>query len=54
MEDRHNDPRMDKICCERNEVPELAQTFLVEWNPRFTCRLGDASYSRILTEPEFA
>jgi SprT protein len=34
-----------RFACERNEVPELAQVILVEWNPRFTRRLGDAGYS---------
>lgn len=33
------------FACERNEVPELAQTIIVEWNSRFTRRLGDASYN---------
>lgn len=36
-----------RFACERNKVPELAQVILVEWNPRFTRRLGDAGYSSI-------
>ena len=31
--------------CQSNDVAELAQTFLVEWNRRFTRRLGDGHYS---------
>jgi len=34
-----------RFACEHNSVPELAQVILVEWNPRFTRRIGDASYS---------
>ena len=34
-----------RFACERNEVPELAQVIVVEWNPRFTRRLGDAGYN---------
>jgi SprT protein len=34
-----------RFACERNGVSELAQVILVEWNPRFTRRLGDAAYS---------
>jgi SprT protein len=33
------------FACECNEVPELAQTIIVEWNARFTRRLGDAMYN---------
>jgi len=36
-----------RFACERNEVPELAQVVVVEWNPRFTRRLGDAGYSHV-------
>ena len=36
-----------RFACERNKVPELAQAILVEWNPRFTRRLGDAGYSSV-------
>ena len=36
-----------RFACECNEVPELAQVIVVEWNPRFTRRLGDAGYSPI-------
>jgi SprT protein len=35
------------FACERNSVLELAQVIVVEWNRRFTCRLGDAYYSPI-------
>jgi len=31
--------------CDSNDVAELAQAFLVEWNRRFTRRLGDGHYS---------
>jgi len=34
-----------RFACDSNEVPELAQVILVEWNRRFTRRLGDAGYS---------
>lgn len=33
------------FACEANEVPELAQVIMVEWNARFTRRMGDALYS---------
>ena len=33
--------------CESNGVPELAQAIIVEWNSRFTRRLGDGVYSPI-------
>lgn len=35
------------FACESNGVPELAQAIIVEWNPRFTRRLGDGVYSPI-------
>ena len=35
------------FACERNDVPELAQSIIVEWSRRFTRRLGDASYDPI-------
>jgi len=34
-----------RFACERNDVPELAQMILVEFNTRFTRRLGDGMYS---------
>lgn len=34
------------FACEKNEVPELADKIVVQWNRRFTRRLGDAIYSR--------
>jgi hypothetical protein len=30
-----------RFACECNGVPELAQAIVVEWNSRFTRRLGD-------------
>ena len=36
-----------RFACECNGVPELAQAIIVEWNPRFTRRLGDGIYSPI-------
>jgi len=36
-----------RFACECNAVPELAQAIVVEWNPRFTRRMGDAMYSPI-------
>jgi SprT protein len=44
MEDRHIRSWI-RFACERNGVPELSQVILVEWNQRFTRRLGDAAYS---------
>ena len=46
MEDR-NIRGWIRFACDCNEVPELAQVVVVEWNPRFTRRLGDAAYSPI-------
>ena len=46
MEDRQI-RKWIKFACDCNGVPELTQVILVEWNPRFTCRLGDASYNRV-------
>ena len=45
VEDRHKIREWIRFACERNDVTELAQAFSVEWNPRFTLRLGDAHYS---------
>ena len=50
MEDRHSIRRWIRFACDRNGVPELAQAVIVEWNPRFTARLGDGSYSVITME----
>ena len=36
-----------RFACDCNGASELAQAILVEWNPRFTRRLGDAAYSPI-------
>jgi SprT protein len=47
VEDRQKIREWIRFACERNEVPELAQVILVEWNTRFRCRLGDASYNPI-------
>ena len=51
MEDRHKIREWIRFACERNDVPELAQAFSVEWNPRFTLRLGGAHYSPISMHP---
>ncbi len=45
-DDRHI-RRWIRFACECNNVDELAQVIVVEWNPRFTRRLGDASYSHV-------
>jgi SprT protein len=39
--------RWIRFACDCNGVPELAQTFIIEWDRRFTSRLGDGSYNRI-------
>jgi len=36
-----------RLACERNGVPELIPSITVEWNSRFTRRMGDALYSPI-------
>ena len=46
MDDRHIRSWI-RFACDCNEVPELAQAVLVEWNGRFTKRLGDAAYNSI-------
>ena len=43
MDDRHIRSWI-RFACERNEVSELAQVVVIEWNRRFTRRLGDAAY----------
>jgi SprT protein len=50
----HHDTNLEKgvlnwIClaCHQNEVPELAQAIVIEWNRRFTRRLGDAVFNPI-------
>ena len=45
-EDRRHVGHWIRFACECNLVPELAQVILVEWNPRFTRRLGDGGYNR--------
>jgi SprT protein len=37
--------RWIRFACEKNGVPELSQVITVEWNRRFTRRMGDAFYS---------
>jgi SprT protein len=44
MDDRHI-RQWIKFACDCNGVSELAQVIVVEWNRRFTRRLGDAAYS---------
>jgi SprT protein len=46
LDDRHIREWI-RFACDCNEVPELAQAVLVEWNRRFTRRLGDAAYNSI-------
>ena len=46
MDDRHI-RKWIRFACDSNEVDELAQVIVVEWNPRFTRRLEDAAYSSI-------
>jgi SprT protein len=46
MEDQHIRSWI-RFACDCNKVPELAQVILVEWNPRFTRRLGDAAYNSV-------
>jgi SprT protein len=36
-----------RLACECNDVSELAQTIVIEWNRRFTRRLGDAVFNPI-------
>jgi len=47
VEDRHKIRSWIRFACQRNEVPELSQAVVVEWNRRFTRRLGDGVYSPI-------
>jgi SprT protein len=37
--------RWVRFACEQNEVPELSQVIVVEWNRKFVRRLGDALYN---------
>ena len=37
--------RWVRYACERNEVPELCPVITVEWNRRFTRRMGDGMYN---------
>jgi SprT protein len=45
VEDQHHVDDWVRFACECNQVPDLAQMILVEWNPRFTRRLGDGYYN---------
>ena len=36
-----------RLACHYNNVPELAQAIVIEWNRRFTRRLGDAVFNPI-------
>ena len=47
MQNRHKIKEWIWFACERNEAPELAQVIVVEWNRRFTRRLGDGGYNPI-------
>ena len=38
--------RWVRFACESNGVSELAQAIIVEWNPRFTRKMGDARYNQ--------
>jgi len=55
-----SDPKIREIMatvCQRNGVPELASKVRVEWNARFTRRMGDANYNKMrirLSIPLFA
>jgi SprT protein len=46
LDDRHIREWI-RFACDCNKVPELAQVILVEWNSRFTRRLGDAAYNSV-------
>jgi SprT protein len=46
LDDRHIREWI-RFACDCNGVPELAQVIVVEWNGRFTKRLGDAGYSSV-------
>ena len=46
MDDRHIRSWI-RFACDCNGVPELAQVIVVEWNRRFTRRLGDAAYNSV-------
>ena len=54
VEDRQKIREWIRFACECNEVPELAQVVLVEWNGRFTLRLGDATTAGSRCVPGFA
>ena len=45
MDDRHGIKEWIWFACQRNDAEELAQAVIVEWNSRFTRRLGDGIYS---------
>ena len=44
-QDQHGITNWIWFACERNEVPEFAQVIVVEWNRRFTRRIGDGGYN---------
>ena len=41
-----------RFACERNDVDELSQVILVEWNPQYTRQLGDAAYNSVTFPPD--
>ena len=45
VEDRHRIREWIRFACEKNDAEELAQAIIVEFNPRFRRRMGDACYS---------
>ena len=44
-QDRHLVRRWIQFACDCNGVPEFGQVIVVEWNPRFTRKMGDATYN---------
>lgn len=47
LHDRHKIKEWILFVCERNNAEQLAKIIIVEWNSRFTRRMGDAIYSPI-------
>ena len=45
MQDRHLIRRWIQFACDCNGVPEFGQVIVSEWNPRFTRKMGDATYN---------
>jgi SprT protein len=45
LHDRQRITEWIRFACDRNCVPELARVIVVEWNRRFTRRLGDGGYN---------